>query len=584
MPSAKELQATNNQILANLSTPQSDSMQQTLANIAQSSTVSQSALGAVDRMRYSFADTWGKQKIIQQAGYNPNDIVQLQNGEYGVRTQQGIKPIDPKGFQMKDLAGDMADMVGKTVTTAGAVAGGLLGGVPGAMAGGAGGELARQKIGDALQVRIPGLQGGDTLEIGGEALLAGAGEGVGRVVASKLAKFGALNAAQNAVSREMTGQYPSTLVGKADKLFNIKNKYLTNDLLAGKLGIVEDADDPLKKGVSAIMDIVSKGRDSANANYRNTLMKEFGENFNDTITFKTEGLKNVLTQQINALKTNDIAQIKTKQIGQLEKILSNIQEKGTITNSQMQTAKSALQDIRMSTFIDGKPTSLTRDIGKVQGAFLELKNTNQVLKQADANYAKELGLYNALEKNAGIRLEAGEITEGFRTPERLMLRLKDEMSERRLARLDKIQGMLNDNGIKTDFMTQIKTGLVSDILNKNSRIPLTGFTGTPIGLAKTAVNKLGVSELNLARMFNGALKMSPDMSAKTVGRHLGMVETLATLASGKTGIPIKGAGQVISGTGKAIGKTVGLVKTPIGQRIASQVVTRKSLNDILYGK
>ena len=124
----------------------------------------------VNRVQWGFADPKGKEDILTQGtsgifgrvpgeGYSKEQIVYLPNGELGIRTPLGIKPVDPKGFQFGDLMGDLAESVGKGITTAGAVGAALIPGIgqnPAAIGLGAmGGEAIRQGIGEIMGVISP---------------------------------------------------------------------------------------------------------------------------------------------------------------------------------------------------------------------------------------------------------------------------------------------------------------------------------------------------------------------------------------------------------------------------------------------
>lgn len=550
----------------------------------------ESALGVIDRVKYGFSDDWGKQQIIQQAGYGSDQIVRLKNGEYGVKTAQGIKPVDPKGFQFSDMAGDVAESLGKVIPTIGAVAGSA-GGILGTAGGAGAGEALRQVIGEKImKVRRNGLQPEDIMEMAGEGLMAGVGQGTANLIGKKLAQLGGMKLAQSgeqSIQQLLNKKFNPKLVDKVDEFLGMKNAYLSKDLLQGKIAILDGtmADDAIKSGVKQLVNIVENGQKEAGAAYRLRLSNVYGDNFKNTITYGTSEIKNTLSNKIKDMSIKDISKRNTSQINELQNILNSIADKDNITFGQIKNATQTLKDLKSATFINGKPTGITKDIGKIQSEFLRLKNTNEAVKAADQAFSKDIGLINGLQKNAGIRLEQGELVEGFRSPEKLVMRLKDEMSERRLTKLDNIQKMLNQSGIKTDFMTEIKSGLATDILYKRSGIPTNGYTGTIPGLINFVAKKAGVTDINKARMLLGSLKLNPNLAEKEVGRHIGMVQSLANIIGEKTG-----ADNAVGSVAKQVTKASKYAKKiSSNKQVQSAVINAaarqapKSLNQLVYG-
>lgn len=175
---------------------------------AKEDTLNKSALpGLADRVQWGFADDWGKKQILSKY-YQPQDIVNLGAGNFGVKTQFGIQPVDPKGLQSTDLAGDIGESLGKVVTYTGGVLGGILGGAAGGVGAGAGyvtgtaaGEAARQYIGTSIGVRDPqqlaklvyrneigDIKLGGAGEILGEAALSYAGNKAGDFLGDIISK------------------------------------------------------------------------------------------------------------------------------------------------------------------------------------------------------------------------------------------------------------------------------------------------------------------------------------------------------------------------------------------------------------
>lgn len=183
-----------------------------------------------NRVKYGVADRNGQYKILtQDEGYSPEQIITLKNGELGVKTPLGIKPIDPKGFQMKDTVGDVAESLGGLLPIGGQMLGTSIGSMitPGAgsIAGagiGAGtGEYARQKIGEFLGVREGGTTNEEANSIAAAGIF-GAGSqaaslGIGKLLSS-MQKVGSVKTASGSdVMAQVTrgvGIDDTTAIGK----------------------------------------------------------------------------------------------------------------------------------------------------------------------------------------------------------------------------------------------------------------------------------------------------------------------------------------------------------------------------------
>lgn len=584
-------------------TPQQRAMAQ-LQQINQGGILGGSALNLGDRFKYGFADEGGKLALLSQAGYKigGNDlgsVIKLNNGEYGVRTENGIKPVDPKGFQLSDLASDLTESIGKAIPTVGAAVGGLLGSVPaivtagaatpaaiaGSVAGGTGGEALRQKIGEKLNVRAEGFQKEDLMEIAAEGLFSGVGEGVGRVVAGKLASVGAKKMAASQLDDIATGSLSPTVLSKADDAFGVNNDYLSERLLTGKSRVLDGSmsEDAIMQGTRKLEKTIIDGQAKAGQNYKANLVKNFGENYEQSLQFNTAKLVPSLSEDIAKLELKDIAGQNKTVVNQLKTLLENTKNKPSISLNEMKVASDAIEQLKASTFINGKPTSLTRDIGKLQSKILAVKNENPLFSEINKQYAKEMNLLNGLQNTSRIKLKQGELVEGMRDPAKMLTRLKDEYGASKLARMDKIQSQLRELGHDADFMDDLADGLLTDILKKQTKIPSTGFGITPKGIAKQLSDLIGNNALTRARMISGIAKTNPEILNKEVGKYLGTTQAMANLFMQK--MPT----MKLPGMPEPVKQTIGFVaknaNSKLGKRLAVQAATRqtKSLNDLLYG-
>jgi hypothetical protein len=221
-------------------------MQQTLATQAnqvgnnnQPLMSSRSAISAIGRFKYGFADDFGKLKILKDEGYsgkigsNVGDAVRLPNGEYGVRINANgvnvIRPVDPKGWQVSDAIGDVAESAGKAITTGGAIAGGLLAApeslgtmsVGGAGLGGSLGEGVRQSIGALMGVRSPESFIGNGLTYSGPS-----GQHISGL--AEIAGEGALNALSTKIGNKL---FPAK--GVQAEASNNLQKIIAKDPISG---------------------------------------------------------------------------------------------------------------------------------------------------------------------------------------------------------------------------------------------------------------------------------------------------------------------------------------------------------------
>jgi len=586
---------TLNEALAQLESTQVTPRDNAMANLQRvqsSGILGGSALNLGERFKYGFADDFGKQRLLVEAGYNPADIVTLNNGEYGIRTPQGIKPVDPKGFQLTDLGSDLAESIGKAIPTAGAVAGGLLGtigavatagiatpvAVGGAMTLGAGGETIRQSIGQKLGVR----NGYDAGEIALEGLLSGIGEGAGRLVASKLASAGARKMAVSELDNLVDATIKPTVLSKTDDMLGINNDFLTQKLLKGQAQVLDGSvsEDVLMRGSKKLQEALTQGQSRAGQNYKTALVKNFGDNYENTVKFDLQKLLPSVADDVAKIESKDLAGTNKQIVGQLKQLIDNTKNLQTASLSDIQTIGSALEGLKANTFVNGKATPLTRDLGKIQSKVLAVKNSNPAFAEINKQYAKEMNLLEGLQNTARLKLKQGEIVEGMRDPAKMLLRFKDDYGASKLAKLEKIEQQLRALGHNANFMEDITNGLLTDILKKQTRIPPTGFGVTPRGLAKQASSLIGNNAITRARMVSGIAKTNPDILNKEVGKYLGSSQALTNLFMQNMPnmrLPIP---QPVK---EVIGLSARVIKSKAGKRALVQAGMRqgKSLNAIL---
>jgi len=300
--------------------PQDDSATQAFLQQDFQGPLRQSALNVVDRFRYGFADDWGKRQIIMQAGHHPDNIVSLQNGEYGVKTEKGIKPVDPKGFQLSDIGGDIAETIGTMPAIigqmlgakAGALAGGV-GAIPGAGIGAAGGEAISQAIGEhVLGVR----ESADTGRILTAGAFGAAGQGVamgaGKLLSS-LTKAGSAPAAH--VSGGMGKPPPTSVSNVITKQLGMKNtnSKVIERALANKNTYVTEHLDKLANQVDTGMEklLVNKDKILYDKILRPGLLKEAarqGVRNTDDVLISNVPAKKALSKLLKATEKKVLTQ------------------------------------------------------------------------------------------------------------------------------------------------------------------------------------------------------------------------------------------------------------------------------------
>lgn len=548
------------------------------------------ALKGTDRMRYSFADDWGKRQILSQYyDVRPvsqgGQLVQLKNGEYGIRTQLGVKPVDPKGFQLRDLPNDIADMTGKSIPTAGQLFGGVAGAPAGLLGsatlsgvGGGVGEALRQRIGQQMGVR----QGYDIGEIGLETALGFGGDlvgaGVGKVASKVTGSFGAKNADDilssvmsarggNAIdpitgipygparmAKATAGEKISYLTGQKvddkiadhaiDALIHNPEKLDLNPFTAA--GRYDDKmyDTAMKKILPAF-DYLEKSRSSMWKTAWENLPESARKTPLDTSKVITQ-IDDILTQRglIKTLPSGKMMILSKKASPDLKKlisfrkeIVSNSGRKKPLTGEQLQQLKLRLSDeINWDAFHNPNVAKSAFDsIGsKVYGQLSEIINNTLGMSSANKKFSE---MSRAL-----------DIARPFARPRRLealVERTTKDPTGRHYIQ-EAFQGI-------DDYLPE-GMKFMDELMNTEASRALAdfGFTGSAAGSPKTLLQRYVFTPGALIR---------------------------TTAAAKKLGLNTKPLTDLL---GKAAVPAAKVLQTEEGRRIAGQMTARVSLNQILY--
>lgn len=613
----QEVQALQQQINSQLSSPKGGiglDVQSWQGGAPLRQQPQKSVLGLLDRAKYGFADDIGQQQIIMNAtGKRP---IKLQNGQYGVEDigpngQKVIRPVDPKGFQMNDLVGDISESLGKGITTGGGILGGITGSVPGAGAGAGAGELVRQQIGNLLGVRGTEVEPGkfaktgfgqmdneDFAEIAGESILGAAGQGVANKltktlgsllapgvkpavsavddipkagttqVANQLADDLGLKNTNSEIVRKFY-QYPSKfkIANNIDELAANLDTELTN-IVENKNSLLfqRHLEPELKRVAQAQgvqnVDEVALDMSTAVNDLRN-LKKQMLKDPTVTDLIKKER-RNTINQYIRMTKNNpDTTYGQFKQIGQ--NIFDEIQ-----TNKDNPAIKKSLTQI-YDTLVENRAKTLSPDAFK--------------------KYSTDRGTFDKLDKLFKVRLSEGELVPGQISLVGKLGKFTDEIKQ--ASNYNTLQDIIQQGkqsgveGIEKlgDSIDEylFNLGLSKAKPGKGSLRKL--VQGTPVleGVANT-VGDLINDPRNKARMLQKLFQANIFDPSKTTARVsetlFPRVQTLAELVNARRlleqGIPLP---DVIKKVSKPVAKV--LRQTAKNKGVQGQVVTR-SLNEILF--
>jgi hypothetical protein len=587
----QELEARNIAAMRQRQAPMAAGMPSLTERMAQlpQAPLKTSALNVGDRFRYGFADDWGKRQILMQAGYHPDNIKTLPNGEYGVRTEKGIKAVDPKGFQMSDIGGDIAESVGKIIPTAGTILGAKVSGGLAAGIGAAGGELARQTIGESMGVRKEGISLGDLGEIAAEGVISGLTVGAGRMLGSKLARAGATKTAATATPTTDTVIKPTTL----DAMNNLvglprgKSKTPIKLLLDGTIDAVPEggaAYDTIRRAGDKMINLVSQGKNISNQIYAKGLA-DAGINPATQKVAVGNGIKEI-NRSLALLKKSPLkseTQPIVRQLTELKGFVQKNAQGGQLTLEQLQGVTSALQSIKEQSFQGGIASKFTQSANRPLAAFTSAKNSIPEIAALNKQYAPQLRAIKQIQKIGKMQLDSGEFIDGGRTPEALIKRLGMEQQSRNFDALIKASQTLEKvpEFKELGFTKDLAGGLLSDMLDSASKVPFTGGRLSPSGAAQT-IGKAVLPPIRRAQILKGMLKtgaLSDDVLRQPISKWMPQTSAIMNIiGSGQTGAdmttPVKTAAL----------KTLKGLTSEQARTIAVQTSARQSLNQILFGE
>jgi len=621
----QEVQALQQQINSQLSSPKGGiglDVQSWQGGAPLRQQPQKSVLGLLDRAKYGFADDIGQQQIIQQAtGKQP---VKLKNGQYGVEDigpngQKIIRPVDPKGFQMSDVFGDIAESLGKTITAGGGAVGGGLGllaggagSIAGAGAGAGAGEIVRQQLGNLLGVRGTEITEGpnkgkfaktgfgqlgdqnDFGEIAGEAILGAAGQGIalgaGKLLNGILKAGSSPSAVVASLPDEKIAPKALDAVQDFSGLPKGKSKILVKEFLDGNIDIPHEyaIGDYRRRAGDKIIKLTENTQRILNEQFQETLTKA-GVTDDTLIPLGQRGSQ--LADLLDEFKTKAIRPIDREN---LQVVLNEfgdtpLREIENIPYGSLQSLKRTLDDIIPQTYVEGRRTASTRYITKLRGALSQTENTLEPIKAAKAAYAPQIQASKKLSNLLNIKLEQGLAKEGRFTPESFINRLGTELQDRNLEKIIKYDDILSSNPAFAGM--SIKKDLLTSLLGSatEAKAPFTGGRLSASGIAnsvgKTFLNTrrrlqmtkglMNLGVLNKQNLGNSISELAPKTTAL-----LELVDARRLL---DMGTPMKEVvknvspqvAKIIKNVAKNKGVQAGVAGAP------GQIITR-SLNQILY--
>jgi hypothetical protein len=542
----------------------------------------ESAINVADRFKWGFADDYGKMKILQENGYSKEQVVRLKNGEFGVRTPEGIKPVDPKGFQSGDLVSDISESLGKGITIGGAsVAGAFSGANPLAVGlGAAGGETIRQGLGVGMGVRNPANEGslfvqgsegqvqlGGLGEIAGEGLLAGASQALANKILSGFARVGATKSAAGVddTARSMTGEIKPTVLDAAQewtKLPQGTSKRLLKEFIDPAGSMFDDpiphpmaAMEYIKRAGNKAVSVAEEGQSIINNIYAERMAQAGIDP--DTAVINISGAKKQLSKTIQTMLKEDVAKQNGQTIRTLQNILKGVGNKNEIPLSQLQNITRALNDVRSGAYTQiGRPDRFTKMASRPLAAFTAAKNTNPVLASLNKEYSQQIRAVNKLQGLLNIRLEEGLAKEGRFTPEMFIQRLGNELKDRNLDAILKADDVL----AKTPGFSQlsIKKDLLSALM-ANKAYQKQPFTGGRLSISgiKDSITKSVLPPNVRVEILRGMIK-SKILNPAALNQPVSKI--LPTLS--------------------ALEKSLNIDE--LAKKATTKVITGQSLNQLLY--
>lgn len=555
-----------------------------------------------NRVKWGASDLNGKMRILTEGeGYSPDQIVQLKNGELGVKTPRGIKPVDPKGFQMSDLMGD----VGESLATlpviggqmAGAGVGGLLGpagSIAGAGAGAGMGEYSRQKLGEFLGVRDKGMSDEEFREIAITGLL-GAGSqaaslGVGKLLSS-FNKAGSVKGAAGGTGGT-GGQVTTTVANKINDHLGMKttNSDITtnffNKLTKGKVQVVEHLDDLAEQTNAGLTNLIENRNDVLFKKFLEPQLKEQaikqGVQNLDDVTFSLSPTKQGLATLRKEILSSQgmLKSQKTQALSIIDDAINTFKGNKVTTYGSFKEATGNLANLIKQAQNAGDNNTANL-YSKIYGTLVDSR-AKTLPQQAFKDYSQSRATLNKLEQLFRVKMSEGEIRPGQMDLVGKLSKFSDEIKHAKNYRtLQELIGEAKNIGIEgaEQLSDDVDSFLFNNALSKAKYKPgALGkiVKGIPIvsGIAQVGT-EWATTPASQARMLGAGMKMGiidPKALTSRVGeRFFPRINTLLKLAN----VPETGAGKALS----PVLNTAGKVTVKARGAIAGQ-----SLNNILYKK
>lgn len=617
----QEVQALQQQINSQLSSPKGGiglDVQSWQGGAPLRQQPQKSVLGLLDRAKYGFADDIGQQQIIMNAtGKRP---IKLQNGQYGVEDigpngQKVIRPVDPKGFQMNDLVGDISESLGKGITTGGGILGGITGSVPGAGAGAGAGELVRQQIGNLLGVRGTEVEPGkfaktgfgqmdneDFAEIAGESILGAAGQGVA-----------------NSIGTGLKAILNSSVVKGAKSAIDPGIKTSNANIIAKGLGVNNANSDIIQEGLEKGYKIYNDMGDITGK--VDAKLIDLVENKNKYIfqTFLEPELKKTAAQQ-GVENIDEIAiglQPTRKALGSLKKILGSnkllkglnkesIDEVNYYRNLISQTPETTYGDFKqigneisskIKQAFDTSDYKKAEILEKIYDTFVDSRmgSLSETAPEAFKSYSKSRGTLDNLSKLFRAQLSEGELKPGQAPLVGKLGKFTKEVQVTNYNKLKQILDSAKDAGLPgaNELRDDIGEYLYNFALDTAKRPP--GSIGkivksVPIlsGVAQVATEPF-TNARGQARILQGLLNMGV-LDKSQIGKQVSQtviprVQTMTQLFNARRaldmGTPLD---EVLKQVSKPVGK---VIKATLNKAIENKQgiqgqLAAKSLNQILF--
>lgn len=592
-----------------------------------------SVLGLLDRAKYGFADDIGQQQIIMQAtGKQP---VKLKNGQYGIEDvgpngQKIIRPVDPKGFQMSDVFGDIAESLGKTITAGGGAVGGGLGllaggagSIAGAGAGAGAGELVRQQIGNLLGVRGTEITEGpnkgkfaktrfgelgdqeDWGEAVGEAIFGATGQGLALGASYALGKI-----AQTGIVKGATNKLDDVL-NKGPKAENV-------EYIAKNLGIGDKNADVIKEGfekgyqiydnMGDIIKKTDKGLVDLVENKNQALFKKFlepelqkaaqqqGVQNLDDVVIQLAPTKKALKDLVTELTPNKVIKgLNKESLDEVNYYKNIIRGAKDITYGDFKTIGKDLSTAVKQAY-ETSNYKKAEVLDKIYDTFVDSRTgvlDDTVFKQ----YSKARGSLNKLNQLFRTQIVEGEFKAG-QTP--MVAKLAKFSKEIQGTNYDELKNLLNvakESGIEgaQELEDNVGTFLFNDVLEKAKRKP--GAVGKVLGSipgvsgVAQVISEPFTTAKGQAKILQGLMNMKiidkSQLGKQVSERVLPRVNTLVQLVNARrlldAGTPMKEVvknvspqvAKIIKNVAKNKGVQAGVAGAP------GQIITR-SLNQILF--